>query len=76
MTTLVIDTLKISTKLKSRGFTDEQALGFVEALQEVNLDQLTTKKDLLEAKYEILKWMFSGFMALVVLLVGILVKLN
>lgn len=76
MTTLVLDTLKITQKLKARGFSETQAIGFVEAIQEIDLEQLATKIDIANAKYEILKWMFSGFLAIAVLLVGILVKMH
>lgn len=83
MATLVLDTLRLTQKLKSRGYSEEQAVGFVEALQEVNLEQVATKADINEVsgkiadiKYELLKWMFSGFLAVVVLLVGIFMKLS
>lgn len=45
---LIPDTLAYAKKLKSAGFTDEQA--------ELVNGQLATKKDLAELKTEIIKW--------------------
>lgn len=87
MTSLTIDTLKLTTKLRNRGFSDEQAIGLSEALQEVNLDQLVTRADLKlelaglrtelsEMKYDLIKWMFGGFLGMFVMLAGVLMKVS
>jgi hypothetical protein len=51
--------------------------------QQINLDGIATKKDIAEietkieiAKSEIMKWMFGGFLAIISLLVGVLLKLS
>lgn len=80
MTSLAIDTLKLTTKLKSRGFSEQQALGMAEALQDINLDQLVTRADLraelAEVKFDLLKWMFGGFLGMFIMLASVLLKLG
>jgi hypothetical protein len=57
VTTLILDTHRLISKLKERGFSQEQAAGITDALQEVDLSQLSTKADLKELELRILKWM-------------------
>lgn len=61
MTTLTIDTLAVVQVLRKRGFSEEQAIGVVEAFREIDAGALSTKADVrevelkLEAKMETLK---------------------
>jgi hypothetical protein len=79
MTALTIDTLAIVQVLRKRGFSEEQAIGVVEAFREIDAGALTTKADLrevetkLEAKIEtatvsvkvaILRWLVVTQIAL------------
>ncbi len=61
MAALTLDTYRIVTALKSRGFNEEQAQGVVEAIRSVELDAVATKSDVEiaveRAKNDILKWM-------------------
>lgn len=61
MSALTIDTLAVSQVLRKRGFTEEQAIGVVEALREIDASQLATKSDLKETaadlKVDILRWL-------------------
>jgi hypothetical protein len=41
--TFTVDTNRIFSILRERGYTKEQADGFIEAVRELNLDQLVTK---------------------------------
>jgi hypothetical protein len=55
-TTIVLDTHKVITRLKDRGFTEEQATGITEVVQEIDLSELATKSDLQELKVDMMKW--------------------
>lgn len=48
VTTIPFDTHRVVTRLKERGFTEEQASGIAEAMRELDLSQLATKADLRE----------------------------
>ncbi len=77
MATITFDSLKLSDRLKTAGFTAEQAEAVVRAIAE-SQDELVTKKDLeislapLKADIHLLKWMMGFVLAGVV---GILLKL-
>jgi hypothetical protein len=45
---VLIDTHRLVTNLKKRGFTEDQAAGITDAIQELDLTQLSTKQDLRE----------------------------
>jgi hypothetical protein len=68
MSALTIDTLAVSQVLRKRGFTEEQAIGVVEALREIDASQLATKSDLKETaadlKVDILRWLVVTQLAL------------
>lgn len=53
MATLVIDTYRISQKLQSKGYTKDQAEGFIETLQDLNMDAFANKEDIRDVKTEI-----------------------
>lgn len=62
MTTITFDTLEFVEELKAAGFDDAQAKGMVGALkrvQESQLKDLATKRDIAELKAETIKWMFG-----------------
>ena len=46
MTAVLVDTHQVVTHLLARGFTQEQAEGVTEAIQEIDLSQLATKTDI------------------------------
>jgi hypothetical protein len=77
MATITFDSLKLSDRLKSAGFTAEQAEAVVRVIAEAQ-DELVTKKDLeialapVKADIHLLKWMMGFVLAGVV---GILLKL-
>jgi hypothetical protein len=49
MSALTIDTLEGAQILRKHGFTEEQAIGVVEALREIDASELATRADLKEA---------------------------
>ena len=53
MSNVAFDTLKLSRKLESAGFTRDQAVGAAEALAETMDDNVATKSDLREVKNEL-----------------------
>ena len=53
MATLVIDTYRISQKLQSKGYTKDQAEGFIETLQDLDLESFATKEDIRSIKADI-----------------------
>jgi hypothetical protein len=77
MSTITIDSLKLSDKLKTAGFTAEQAEAVVRVIAEAQ-DDLVTKKDLdialapIKADVNLLKWMMGFVLAGIV---AILLKL-
>ncbi len=74
MATITFDTLSYAKKLKSAGFTEEQAETQAEALKEILATELVTKKDLAETKVEIIKWV-AGMLVAQAAIVATLVKL-
>ncbi len=72
--TIMFDTLAYAKKLKTVGFTEEQAEIQVEALADVVRNNLVTKADLAEAKIEIIKWV-AGMLVAQAAIVATLVKL-
>ena len=55
-TTIVLDTHKVITRLKDRGFTEQQATGVTEVIQEIDLSEVATKSDLQHLKVDLMKW--------------------
>ncbi|PWB95457.1 hypothetical protein [Methylosinus sporium] len=75
MAALTIDTLAIVQVLRKRGFSEEQAIGVVEAFREIDAGLLATKSDIREVeakiesssanlKVDILRWLVVTQMAL------------
>ena len=48
MAAITIDTYKMVSILKSKGFSEDQASGITQAVQQIDLDQVSTKQDLRE----------------------------
>ena len=77
MATITFDSLKLADRLKTAGFTSEQAEAVVRVIADAQ-DELVTKKDLeialapFKADVQLLKWMMGFVLAGVV---GIFVKL-
>ncbi|MBY0577037.1 MAG: hypothetical protein K2P67_10655 [Gallionellaceae bacterium] len=78
MSTVTFDTLKFAEKLKQAGVPEGQAKAMAEAQNEVfseALDtQLATKRDLIELKLDMIKWIVGMGLAEIGLLLGILIK--
>lgn len=74
MATITFDTLSYAKKLKSAGFTEEQAEIQAQTLKEILGTELTTKKDLADTKVEIIKWV-AGMLVAQAAIVATLVKL-
>lgn len=47
MHTVLIDTLSVTKRLLAQGFTEDQAEGVVQAIQEIDLSHLASKADIL-----------------------------
>jgi len=48
VTTIILDTHRLISRLKQHGFTEEQATGISEAMQEIDLSHLATRGDIKE----------------------------
>ena len=46
--TVILDTHRLISRLKEHGFSEDQATGITEAMQEIDLSQLATRADLRE----------------------------
>jgi len=53
MTAVTFDTLKLSRKLESAGFTHDQAVGAAEALADTFSDGIATQADIADLKQDI-----------------------
>lgn len=53
MSALTIDTLAVVQVLRKRGFSEEQAIGVVEAFREIDAGALVTKADLREVELKL-----------------------
>lgn len=79
MSAITFDTLKFAKKLESAGMSKDAAEAFAEAQSEAfeelaKTKELATKNDLLELKYDLLKWFVGLGLTQIALLVGILMK--
>ena len=58
MVTLIVDTHRLVSDLEEKyGYSKMQAEGFKHALDEINLDHLVTKADLLALQSNLFKWL-------------------
>ena len=71
---MTFDALAYAKKLKAAGVPDEQAEVQAEALKDIVNTELVTKRDLTEAKIEIIKWV-AGMLVAQAAIVATLVKL-
>ena len=53
LVTLHMDTYKVVKLLREKGYTKEEAEGFIEAIQEITLSGVATKQDIVDVKNEI-----------------------
>ncbi|MEI7842763.1 MAG: hypothetical protein WCI39_07005 [Gallionellaceae bacterium] len=80
MSTITFDTLKFAKKLENAGMPQATAEAIAEAQSEAfeemtKTKELSTKNDLMELKYDLLKWIVGLAFAQFALLIGILMKL-
>ncbi|MBT3310116.1 MAG: DUF1640 domain-containing protein [Gammaproteobacteria bacterium] len=71
MNAVTFDTHDSIKDLEASGFTEEQAEALVRVqkkAQEANLEELATKRDLLELKVELIKWFIGSLSLLFALL--------
>lgn len=76
MAAVAFDTLVFVEMLKESGIAEGQAKSIsiaVRLAQESNA--VATKRDLIEVKYDLLKWFIGVFLTHVALLIGILLKI-
>lgn len=81
--TLILDTHRLIESLKQRGFSENQAEGITDAIQQIDLSQISSKADIAELKTEMqaveakmLRWivpLLLGQTALFAAIVGWLV---
>lgn len=81
MTAITFDTLKFVKKLEAAGIKANEAEAIAEAQREafdemMKVNELATKSDLLEMKFDLLKWIVGLALAQLGLIVGILLKLS
>ena len=83
MVAVTFDTHWAIKQLISKGISQDQAEVFVNVIREsrkADMESVVTNADmkaaLAELKAELIKWMFSGFIAIIALLVTILMKLH
>lgn len=69
--TLHFDTHKVVKLLEEKGYSEEQAIGFMTAMQEITLSGVATKEDIQSLKSEIFKFIMIQFIALVGVMVGL-----
>ena len=81
MNTITFDTLAFAKKLKEAGFSEQQAESQAQALSQAlaehaerQKEELATKRDLVEAKADIIKWV-AGMLVAQAALIAALVKL-
>ena len=77
MTAITFDTLEFSKTLQKAGMSQAQADALAQAQKQAfeqmfSTKELATKADLLETKHDILKWMFTLFVAQTALIVAVL----
>jgi len=57
MATITIDTYKFIENLRPSGIPEAQAKAMTRGIQEINLEHVATKEDLLELKADLFKWL-------------------
>lgn len=53
LATLHLDTYKVVKLLKEKGYTEQEAEGFIQAIQEITLSGVATKQDVQDIRQEI-----------------------
>lgn len=86
MAAITFDTLAYSKKLRSAGFTEQQAEAAAEAQKETievvvselearHLNEMATKRDLAEVKADLIRWVVGAGFLQSVLIAALLLKL-
>ena len=86
MSSITFDTLAYSKKLRSAGFTEQQAEVAAEAQKETieiviseietrHLNDMVTKLDLAEVKADLIRWVVAAGFLQTVMIAGLLLKL-
>jgi folate-dependent phosphoribosylglycinamide formyltransferase PurN len=86
MAAITFDTLAYSKKLRTAGFTEQQAEVAAEAQKETievviaelesrHLNEMATKRDLAEVKAELVRWVVAAGFLQTVLIAALLMKL-
>lgn len=80
MTSITFDTLKFAKKLEAAGMTTREAEALAEAQSDafsemMSVAELATKSDLIEMKYDLLKWVIGLALAQFALMIGVLLRL-
>lgn len=53
LATLHLDTYKVVKLLQTKGYTEAEAEGFIQAIQEITLSGVATKSDLIETRIDL-----------------------
>lgn len=80
MTTITFDTLKFAKRLEAAGIATAEAEAIAEAQNEalsemMKANELASKTDLVELKFDLLKWIVGLALAQMSLIIGVLIKL-
>ena len=80
MTSITFDTLKFVRKLEAAGMATKEAEALAEAQSDalsemMSVTELATKSDLIEMKYDLLKWVIGLALAQFALMIGILLRM-
>ena len=75
MSTILVDTYRLVDSLKQKGFNEQQATGIADALAQLDLHQLVTKKDLkaelATLKADFFKWLVPILLGQAALIAGL-----
>jgi len=72
MATITLDTYKAVKILEEKGYTPQQAEGFVKVVQEIDMSGMATKKDIESLKV----WVLTVLLGQTALIVGLLKLLS
>lgn len=81
MSSITFDTLKFVKKLEAAGIASTEAEAIAEAQSDafsemMKVNEFATKSDLMEMKFDLLKWILGLALAQCSLIIGVLVKLS
>jgi hypothetical protein len=76
MTAITIDTYKMVNILKSKGFSEEQASGITQAVQQIDLNEVVSKRDLVDGLEKLELRMTIKFGSMLFVAVGFLAAIK